>query len=71
MGDAGLTGTATLVNKVQEDGSKYVLLTMKLKSSGSPDVDVIQESVYDKTGRPVRKIQTTSIGGEQANKPRT
>ena len=65
-GDAGLTGTATLVNKVQEDGSKYVLLTMKLKSSGSPDVDVIQESVYDKTGRPVRKIQTTSIGGEQA-----
>lgn len=58
--DGGLTGTATLVNKVLDDGSKYVRLSMELVSGGQ-QVTVMQESTYDKTGRPVRKIQVTNM----------
>ena len=63
-GESGLRGTATLVNKIQEDGSKYVQLTLELRSADGQIVTIIQESVYDKRGFPVRKLQSaTSPGG--------
>lgn len=62
-GSAGLKGTATIVNKIQKDGSKYIQLSMELRSMTGQIVNVLQESVYDKTGRPVRKIQTTDTKG--------
>ena len=62
-GSAGLTGTAKVVNKLQEDGSKYVRMEMELRSTDGQIVNVLQESVYDKTGMPVRMIQNTTTAG--------
>lgn len=63
-GTSGLRGTGTLVSKIQKDGSKYVQLTLELRSQDGQIVTIIQESVYDKLGFPVRKLQsTTSPGG--------
>lgn len=62
-GAAGLTGTAKVVNKLQEDGSKYVRMEMELRSTDGQIVNVLQESVYDKTGMPVRMIQNTNSAG--------
>jgi len=59
-GSSGLTGSATVVNKLQEDGSKYVRMQMELRSTDGQIVNVMQESVYDRTGMPVRMIQNTS-----------
>ena len=62
-GSAGRTGSATIVNRIQKDGSKYVQLSMELRSTSGQIVNIVQESVYDKTGRPIRKIQTTDTKG--------
>ena len=63
-GSSGLRGTAKLVNKLQEDGSKYVRMEMEMRSTNGQIVNVLQESVYDKRGMPVRMIQNTStVGG--------
>lgn len=61
-----LTGSATLVNKVLPDGSKYVRLGMQLKDSGGREVSVLQESTYDKSAKPVRLLQRTSLKGNTA-----
>lgn len=61
---SGMSGRANLVNKVMSDGSKYVRMSMVLKDPTGKSVTVLQESTYDKTGAPVRKLQTvTSAGG--------
>ena len=62
----GLTGEAVLVNKIQSDGTKYVRLAMTLNGPDGRTVNVIQESVYDKNGRPMRKLQTTTLPGGSA-----
>jgi hypothetical protein len=67
-GAAGLTGKAKVVNKLQEDGSKYVLMEMELRSTDGQIVNVLQESVYDKAGMPVRMIQNTSTAGGKEQK---
>lgn len=58
-----LKGKATLVNNVLEDGAKYVRLAMVLNDGQGKTVNVLQESTYDKTGKPVRKLQTVSQQG--------
>lgn len=58
----GLTGTATVINRILEDGSKYIQLSMNL-TEGGRKVSVLQESTYDKDGQPIRKLQTTTMGG--------
>lgn len=63
--DNGLSGSATLTNKVLNDGSKYVQLSMELKNSSGQKVVVIQESSYDSNGKPVRKLQTTNLGSAE------
>lgn len=60
-GESGLSGTAVLTNKILEDGSKYVRLTMELKNSSGQKVTVMQESTYSKNGRPIRKLQVTNL----------
>lgn len=67
-GSSGLTGTAKVVNKLQEDGSKYVRMEMELHSTDGQIVNVLQESVYDKTGMPVRMIQNTTTAGGKDQK---
>jgi hypothetical protein len=67
-GTSGLRGTAKLVNKIQEDGSKYVRMEMEMRSTTGQIVNVLQESVYDKRGKPVRMIQNTSTVGGSTQK---
>jgi hypothetical protein len=62
-GPDGLKGTASLVNQVQDDGSKYVRLSMSLVYGNGDKAEVLQESSYDKVGRPVRKLQTVHAAG--------
>ncbi|MBS1713569.1 MAG: hypothetical protein JST30_04455 [Armatimonadetes bacterium] len=57
-GPDGLKGTATMTNKLLEDGNKLVRLTMKLKYENGESVDVIQESSYSADGEPKRMLQT-------------
>lgn len=66
-GPEGLDGVATIVNKVQEDGSKYVRLTMRLRYGDGQVSDILQESSYDKTGEPVRMLQTTKAGSKKTS----
>lgn len=66
-GPDGLDGTATIINKILEDGSKYVQLTMRLKYSDGQVSDVIQESSYDKNGEPVRMLQSTKAGSKKTS----
>lgn len=67
-GSSGLTGTAHLVNKLQSDGTKYVLMEMELHSTDGQIVNVTQESVYDRSGMPVRMIQNTDTKGGKSQK---
>lgn len=67
-GSAGLKGTAKLTNKLQEDGSKYVRMEMELRSTDGQIATVLQESVYDKSGMPVRMIQNTESKGAKTQK---
>ncbi len=67
-GSSGLKGTAKLINKVQEDGSKYVRMEMELRSTDGQIANVLQESVYDKSGMPVRMIQNTESKGTKTQK---
>ncbi len=67
-GASGLKGTAKLTNKIQEDGSKYVRMEMELRSTDGQIANVLQESVYDKAGMPVRMIQNTESKGAKTQK---
>jgi hypothetical protein len=67
-GSSGLKGTAKLVNKLQDDGSKYVRMEMELRSTDGQIANVLQESVYDKSGMPVRMIQNTESKGAKSQK---
>lgn len=62
----GLRGSATLVNKILPNGSKYVRLGMLLKDDAGKEVSVLQESTYDKEGKPVRMLQRTNMKGGAA-----
>lgn len=62
-GPGGMTGTAKLRNEVQDDGGKYVQLSMTLRNPAGQAVTVLQESSYDAKGNPVRKIQVTTFPG--------
>ena len=66
-GPDGLNGTATMVNKIQDDGSKYIRLDMRLKFGDGQVSDVLQESIYDKTGLPVRMLQTSRNGTKKTS----
>ncbi len=63
IGPNGINGSATVDNRVLEDGSKYVRLSMELRTGNGPAVNVLQESTYDAKGFPVRKLQVTSTKG--------
>jgi hypothetical protein len=67
-GTSGLRGTAKVTNKLQEDGSKYVRMEMELRSTAGQVVTVLQESVYDKSGMPVRMIQSTDAKGSKSQR---
>ncbi len=56
-----MKGKATMVNKLLPDGSKYVRLGLILKNEKGESVSVLQESTYDKRGRPVRHLQVTNL----------
>lgn len=62
----GMTGSATLVNKLLGNGSKYVRLGMLLEDGNGKTVSVLQESTYDKLGKPVRLLQRTTLKGDSA-----
>jgi hypothetical protein len=62
----GLTGSATLDNKILPNGSKYVRLGMLLEDANKKTVSVLQESTYDAFGKPVRLLQRTSLKGNSA-----
>lgn len=66
-GPDGLTGTATLVNKIQQNGSKYVRLAIKLELGGGQTSDVLQESSYSPTGVPIRMLQTSKSTGKKSS----
>lgn len=66
-GPDGLKGTATVINKVEKDGSKYVRLTMKLVYGDSQSSDVLQESSYSPTGEPIRMLQTSKSGSKKSS----
>mgnify|MGYP001818583015 CR=1 FL=1 len=59
-GKGGVSGTGNLINKVLEGGDKYVQLNFSLEVAGGGKVTVEQESLYDKFGRPKRKLQTVT-----------
>ncbi|MFM9874433.1 MAG: hypothetical protein ACKVQS_13335 [Fimbriimonadaceae bacterium] len=61
-----LNGSATLVNKLLPNGSKYVRLGMLLEDGNGKNVSVLQESTYDKEGKPVRLLQRTTLKGDAA-----
>lgn len=61
-----LTGKATLVNQILPNGTKYVRLTMTLDDGAGKKATVMQESTYDAKGRPIRKLQVTSLDGGSA-----
>ncbi|MCB0825498.1 MAG: hypothetical protein KDC26_04870 [Armatimonadetes bacterium] len=61
-----LNGKATVENKILEDGSKYVRVSMMLEDAGGRSVNIQQESVYAKDGTPKRKLQVTNLAGGAA-----
>lgn len=66
-GPDGLSGTATLVNKIQADGTKYVRLSMKLTYEGGQTSEILQESSYNAEGEPVRMLQTAKARGRKSS----
>lgn len=62
----GLSGKATLINKIQPDGRKYVRLAINLKRDGGGTVSVLQESYYEKDGSPARMLQVTNLPEQQS-----
>lgn len=58
----GITGVATVTNKLNESGGKLVTLEMKLNQGGKTAL-VTQESDYAPNGRPIRKLQRTRQSG--------
>lgn len=66
-GPDGLEGSATMVSKMQEDGSKSVRLTMKLKYGDGQTADVLQESTYSAKGQPLRMLQTSRSAGRKTS----
>ncbi|MBS1724984.1 MAG: hypothetical protein JSS66_18750 [Armatimonadetes bacterium] len=66
-GPDGLDGTAVMSIKLQEDGSKTVRLTMKLKYGSGQTADVLQESSYSAKGEPVRMLQTSRSMGKKTS----
>lgn len=56
--DGKEAGTASLTQRLREDGSKQVLLSIELATGGSK-VIVRSESIYSANGMPVRKFQET------------
>jgi hypothetical protein len=62
-GPDGLKGQATLINRIQADGSKYVRLSMNLRYGNGETAEVLQESSYDQTGKPTRKLQAVKSSG--------
>lgn len=59
--DIGVSGKATMTNKIQPDGRKYVRLSMLLKQADGKSVSVMQESYYEKDGTPIRILQVTNM----------
>ena len=65
--DGKANGSAKISQKLLEDGSKHIIITMNLGASPNT-VKVRQESVYDSLGNPVRKIQEVIDGkGQRQN----
>ncbi len=61
-----LSGKATLVNQILPNGTKYVRLSMTLSDGSGKTATILQESTYDVKGRPIRKLQVTSLDGGSA-----
>ncbi|MCU0316694.1 MAG: hypothetical protein MUC92_08885 [Fimbriimonadaceae bacterium] len=61
-----LMGTARLTNVLQDNGQKLVQMTMDLTDVSGRKVTVVQESTYERSGRPLRKSQTTMLDGGKA-----
>jgi hypothetical protein len=62
------SGSATISQKLLADGSKTVTIVMDLAAETGQRAKVRQESVYDRLGNPVRKIQEiTGKDGKRQN----
>lgn len=66
-GAEGLKGTATLINKIQEDGTKYVRLSMRLVYTDGQTAEILQESTYSPLGEPIRMLQTSKSGSKKTS----
>ncbi len=66
-GPDGVSGSATMTNKLLEDGSKLVRLSMNLKYQNGESADVLQESTYGADGEPKRMLQTFKVGSKKTS----
>ncbi len=62
-GSSGLKGTAIVFNEMQNDGSKVSRMEMTLTDPKGQSVMIVQETIYQKSGVPKQKSQTTTIEG--------
>lgn len=58
-----MTGHATVLKRMLDDGSKYVRLDLTLARSGGKEVHVVQESTYRADGTPVNLSQKVEPSG--------
>ncbi|MCG9895213.1 MAG: hypothetical protein MH204_07045 [Fimbriimonadaceae bacterium] len=56
--EGGPTGMVTLDQTILSTGAKQISMTLRLRQDGKVST-VVQESIYDKAGRPIRQIQRT------------
>lgn len=62
--DGKSIGTATITQKMRQDGSKQVNMSMEATLGGNP-VTLRSESIYLATGVPQRKFQEMSVPGQK------
>ena len=55
-GSGEVSGSGTLINRILENGDKYVRLTLNLQVVGGGKVTVQQESLYDKKRQTKEKV---------------
>ncbi|MEQ1821041.1 MAG: hypothetical protein ABL949_00870 [Fimbriimonadaceae bacterium] len=59
-----LIGTATVTQKLRQDGSKQVQMSMEVKNGADPVV-LRSESIYLPSGAPLRKYQEVSVPAQK------
>lgn len=61
-GKDGLSGTGTVVTKVNQDGSMTQTTRFAMKGGSGPSMTVIEESQYSSAGRPIRRLMKMTSG---------